>query len=165
MNAPAIKLRDGSIAYANDNTMSDGSPAVVDPDGTSEEDEDPLFVSDIVPAASSEVEGLVFGDAGPAQLISFEVDAFDHYVNGTGSFINSVDDLGGWPALQGGTNPPDNDGDGMPDWWEAMHCGNQWCAPTGAHDGDGYENIEEWFHVLYCSGFNCTPAGCYPVGC
>lgn len=143
-----IDLADGSIAYASENTTNTGSPAIIEVDGSSELATEPLFVSGITPVSSEEVEERVFAKAGPAQLISVEIDAFDDYVNGTGKIVDTVDDLGGWPTLQGGMNPPDSDGDGIPDWWETAHCGGP-CAPTGDHDGDGYENIEEWFHSFY----------------
>lgn len=148
INAPAIKLRDGSVAYTTDNTMSDGSPAVIDPDGTSEQAEGPLFASTITPRSSHDVETWVLSKVGPADRIAFENEAIQHYINGTGGFIESVDGLGGWPTLQGGTNPLDSDADGMPNWWEIAHCGTP-CPPTGDHDQDGYENIEEWFHSFY----------------
>lgn len=146
--ADEIVLVDGTAAYVADNTNSSGLPATVDTDTSSEVSPTPLFTSSLTPAASSEVEERVLGRVGPARLISFEVDAFDHYVNGTGAIIVSVDDLGGWPTVESGTNPPDSDGDGMPDWWETTHCDGS-CGPTGDHDGDGYENIEEWFHSFY----------------
>ncbi|HRT24873.1 MAG TPA: hypothetical protein P5033_12420, partial [Anaerohalosphaeraceae bacterium] len=35
--------------------------------------------------------------------------------------IDSQEDVGGYPILQGGPVPPDSDGDGLPDWWEIIH--------------------------------------------
>ncbi|MGH9381479.1 MAG: S-layer homology domain-containing protein [Thermoanaerobaculia bacterium] len=143
-----VVITNSSIAYVLDNTTSGGGPAIVEVDGSSDLASEPLFVPGVTAMSSGEVEDRVFAKAGPARMILFEIDVFEHYVNGTGRIINSVDDLEGWPTLQGGANLPDSDGDGMPDWWETAHCGGS-CAPTSDQDGDGYENIEEWFHSFY----------------
>ncbi len=39
----------------------------------------------------------------------------------TGSLIDSQKQVGGWPSLRTAPPPPDLDGDGMPDAWEAAH--------------------------------------------
>lgn len=145
-----IEIKEDSVAYLSDNTLSGGAPATVHVDGTSEVAPNPLFSSHVtvMPVPSGEVEGRVFGNAGPANLMILEVDAFGHYASGTGGLIVHPDDVGGYPVLQGGTIPSDTDGDGMPDAWEQQHCGGS-CAPTDDHDNDGYENIEEWFHSFY----------------
>lgn len=143
-----IKLRDGALAFAKDNTLSDGESVEVSVDGSSERSTAPLFNSSITPVPSSQVESRVLLDVGPAQRIAFDQRVLMHYVSGSGDIVDSVEDLGGWPTLDGGSNPSDSDADGMPDWWETAHCGTP-CAPTGDHDQDGYENIEEWFHSLY----------------
>jgi hypothetical protein len=70
--------------------------------------------------------------------------------NGTGSIIDSPDDVGGYPKLTSGTPPVDTDHDGMPDDWEL----NSGLDPQNASDGngdfdkDGYTNIEEYLHSL-----------------
>ncbi|MHC4241618.1 MAG: pectate lyase family protein [Planctomycetota bacterium] len=70
--------------------------------------------------------------------------------NGTGSIINSPEDVGGYPELISGTPPLDTDHDGMPDDWEL----NNGLDPKDASDGnsdldqDGYSNIEEYLHSL-----------------
>jgi hypothetical protein len=70
--------------------------------------------------------------------------------NGTGSIIDSPEDVGGYPKLASGTPPVDTDHDGMPDDWEL----NNGLDPKDASDGnsdldrDGYTNIEEYLHSL-----------------
>jgi len=39
----------------------------------------------------------------------------------TGRIIDSQQQVGGWPALEPGTAPPDTDQDGLPDDWERQH--------------------------------------------
>ena len=70
--------------------------------------------------------------------------------NGTGSIIDSPDDVGGYPKLTSISPPIDSDHDGMPDDWEL----NSGLDPKDASDGntdldrDGYTNIEEYLHSL-----------------
>jgi len=70
--------------------------------------------------------------------------------NGTGSIIDSPDDVGGYPELASGSPPIDSDHDGMPDDWEL----NNGLDPKDASDGngdldqDGYTNIEEYLYSL-----------------
>ena len=72
---------------------------------------------------------------------------------GSGSIIDSPDDVGGYPKLASGTPPIDSDNDGMPDDWE-LEMG---LDPKNASDGngdpdeDGYTNIEEYLHSLSSS--------------
>ena len=96
-------------------------------------------------------------------------DAIDRRVvndveKGSGSIIDSPDDVGGYPKLAplepspfgpltgraSGIPPIDSDHDGMPDDWE-LKMG---LDPKDASDGngdldeDGYTNIEEYLHSL-----------------
>ncbi|MBI4568121.1 MAG: pectate lyase [Planctomycetes bacterium] len=69
---------------------------------------------------------------------------------GSGRIIDSPDDVGGYPAYDRGTPPPDADHDGMPDAWEIEHRLNP-ADPSdnaGDADNDGYTNIEEYLHAL-----------------
>lgn len=72
-------------------------------------------------------------------------------INGTGQFIDSQNEVGGWPKIASGTPPPDSDYDGMPDAWEiAQNLNPQ--DPTDANNdrnGDGYTNIEEYINGLF----------------
>jgi len=68
----------------------------------------------------------------------------------TGSIIDSPDDVGGFPPLDGGTPLMDSDHDGMPDAWE-IEFGLNPSEPSDAsadQDGDGYTNLEEYLHSL-----------------
>jgi hypothetical protein len=64
--------------------------------------------------------------------------------------IDSQNDVGGWPELQGAPAPPDGDADGMPDAWEKARKLNPADAADAAtdRDGDGYTNIEEYVNSL-----------------
>jgi len=70
--------------------------------------------------------------------------------NGTGSIIDSPDDVGGYPKLASGIPPIDSDHDGMPDDWELKIGLDPVDASDGSGDldGDGYTNIEEYLHLL-----------------
>lgn len=67
----------------------------------------------------------------------------------TGRVINTVEEAGGWPALQSAEPPPDSDLDGMPDEWERAH-GLDPAKPdhNADRDGDGYTNLEEYLNAL-----------------
>ena len=67
---------------------------------------------------------------------------------GTGTIIDSQDEVGGWPQLRSGRAPRDSDLDGMPDRWERRHrllVGDP-ADNAGDADGDGYTNIEEYLN-------------------
>jgi hypothetical protein len=40
--------------------------------------------------------------------------------------------------------PYDNDGNGIPDWWELKYLGSTGVLATGDQDGDGVDNITEY---------------------
>jgi pectate lyase len=99
-----------------------------------------------------EARDIVLAQAG---AISPQRDAVDQRIvndvkDGTGSIIDSPDDVGGYPKLNSNTPPVDTDHDGMPDDWEL----NNGLDPEDASDGngdldkDGYTNIEEYLHSL-----------------
>jgi pectate lyase len=71
--------------------------------------------------------------------------------NGTGSIINSQDEIGGWPVYDSGTSPVDTDHDGMPDAWENAHGldPNDYsdCKDTDL-SSTGYTNIEVYINEL-----------------
>lgn len=73
----------------------------------------------------------------------------DDVRNRTGKFINSQDEVGGWPELKSSTPPTDTDGDGIPDDWEKEHGLN----PVDPADGpaiaeDGYSHLERYLNGL-----------------
>jgi hypothetical protein len=71
---------------------------------------------------------------------------------GTTTFGNGIIDtpkqVGAWPELKSVAAPPDADGDGMPDAWEAVHTLSPNDTADGAldSDNDGYTNIEEFLN-------------------
>lgn len=78
--------------------------------------------------------------------------------DGLAGIIDSQEDVGGYPTLQGGPAVPDVDGDGLPDWWETIHHLNPH-SPEGdfsdAHadpDDDGYTQLEEYLEYLAQGG-------------
>ena len=62
-----------------------------------------------------------------------------------GSIIDNPSQVGGWPALAGGTPYIDADTDGIDDNWEKSR--NISSASADA-DGDGYTNLEEFLNEL-----------------
>jgi pectate lyase len=66
--------------------------------------------------------------------------------SGTGSITDAT---GPYPALSAGTAAADSDGDAMPDAYESAHGTNP-TAPDAVGDvnGNGYDNIEDWFNSL-----------------
>ena len=68
----------------------------------------------------------------------------------SGRIIDSPNDVGGWPVIQGGTPYVDADKDGMFDGWELV-IGLNPSDPNdrnGDLDGDGYTNLEEFLDDL-----------------
>lgn len=72
----------------------------------------------------------------------------------THRMINSQEEVGGWPDLQGAPPTKDRDGDGMPDWWEMdRHLDpDEHTDANGDRDDDGYTNLEEYLNSLCRSG-------------
>jgi hypothetical protein len=69
--------------------------------------------------------------------------------NRSGKFINSQEEVGGWPELKSTVPPKDADGDGMPDEWEASHGLDTRDAADGSAIGeDGYSNLERYLNSL-----------------
>jgi len=70
--------------------------------------------------------------------------------NGTGGLIDTVDEVGGWPALAAGEPLVDADRDGLPDAWEAARGLDPANASDSVsdRDDDGYTNLEEYLACL-----------------
>jgi pectate lyase len=88
----------------------------------------------------------------------------DDVRNGTGTFISDPAEVGGWPTLAAGTPPADADGDGLPDGWESANGTdpkdpNGREGATGDANGDGYDNIENYFNDLIGSGGSSSVSG------
>lgn len=69
--------------------------------------------------------------------------------NRTGRFINSQQEVGGWPELKSAPAPIDTDRDGMPDAWETargLDAANPADGVTIA--ADGYTHLEHYLNEL-----------------
>jgi hypothetical protein len=69
---------------------------------------------------------------------------------GRNGFIDSQDEVGGWPIIRPARSPEDTDSDGMADWWEVAHKLNPRDPADGKldRDGDGYTNLEDYLNWL-----------------
>ena len=69
--------------------------------------------------------------------------------NGTGGFIDTQNEVGGWPVYASAKAPPDSDHDGMPDAWERRFGFDPNGPKDGPkdRDGDGYTNVEEFLNL------------------
>lgn len=87
-----------------------------------------------------------------ASLVRDKVDArvISEVQNGTGSIIDSQDEVGGWPVYRTYGAQADTDRDGMPDQWEIEMGLNPMDADdrNGDLNADGYTNLEEYFNKL-----------------
>jgi hypothetical protein len=108
----------------------------------------------------------VLAEAGSSFPIRDDVDLriVDDVRNGTGTFISDPAEVGGWPTLAAGTPPADADGDGLPDGWESANGTdpkdpNGREGATGDANGDGYDNIENYFNDLIGSGGSSSVSG------
>ena len=104
----------------------------------------------------------VLANAG-ASLVRDDVDQrlVEEVRNGTGSFKNTA---GPYPTIAAGTAPADSDGDAMPDAYESAHGTNPSAADAnGDADGNGYENIEDWFNSLVDPRITIQPAPSDPM--
>ncbi|MCB0064665.1 MAG: hypothetical protein KDE19_21225 [Caldilineaceae bacterium] len=94
----------------------------------------------------------VLADAGVTIPLRDAVDErlVDDVINRTGQLVNDPSEVGGWPELESGEAPADQDNDGMPDTWEQAHG----LDPDDPDDGpldaddDGYTNVEEYLNGL-----------------
>jgi pectate lyase len=70
------------------------------------------------------------------------------YREGTGVIPVTESEVGGFPAIDGGTAYPDADHDGMSDAWETTHglSPSQAADQNLDADGDGYANVEEFLN-------------------
>jgi hypothetical protein len=68
--------------------------------------------------------------------------------SGTGSIIDSQEEVGSWPEMKSTAPPIDTDEDGMPDSWERRFGLNPRDSSDGAadKDHDGYTNLEEYLN-------------------
>jgi hypothetical protein len=107
-------------------------------------------VAPVTVDAVEELRGLLAAGAGATAPTRDEADmrVVQELLDGTGAIIDDPAEVGGWPVLDAGIPPPDDDGDGLPDDWEAAR-GLDPADPAdalGDDDDDGYTNLEEWLH-------------------
>ncbi|MDH3666966.1 MAG: tandem-95 repeat protein [Paracoccaceae bacterium] len=115
---------------------------------------------------SDAVIDYVLANAGAAPGDRDEVDQriIDLIRAGEGGLVDSVAEAGGWPDLPSFAAPSDQDGDGMPDWFEDQFGFDKTSFDAhGDSDGDGYSNIEEYLNGLIygfdLSGSSGTSSG------
>lgn len=110
----------------------------------------------------------VLANAGAILPVRDTVDKriVNYVKTGTGSIIDSEDQVGGWPILNSATAPIDSDHDGMPDDWEIAAGLN----PNDASDrnGDknlnGYTNLEDFLNGININtGIHEFKTSGYPV--
>ena len=89
------------------------------------------------------------------RALSPKRDAVDRRVvmevrQGTGSIVDTPEQVGGFPAYARAPAPADTDGDGLPDEWERERGLDPSDVTDGNRDrdGDGYTNVEEYLHAL-----------------
>ena len=70
--------------------------------------------------------------------------------NGGGKLVNSPDEAGGYPKLEGGTTPVDTDHDGMPDDWENANGLDRLSPNDGKLNtiDQNYTNLEVYLNSL-----------------
>lgn len=93
----------------------------------------------------------VLKHAGAVPRDKADTRAIDDTRNGTGKHINSLEQIGGYPAYAPGTPPQDSDDDGIPDDWETSHGldpKNKADATKFSARGSGYLNIEGYINSL-----------------
>jgi pectate lyase len=107
----------------------------------------PFAAAPVTTTSAAAAYERVLADAGASRVR----DAVDQRLveevrTGTGSITDAT---GAYPVLAAGTAPTDSDGDGMPNAWESANGTNP-SAPdaTGDVNGNGYDNIEDWFNSL-----------------
>jgi hypothetical protein len=107
----------------------------------------PLAAAPVTTTSADQAFLDVLAGAG-ASLVRDAVDQrlVDEVRAGTGAVKH---DAGPWPTLDPGRAPADADGDGMPDAFETSH-GTDPQSPdaTGDVDGNGYDDVEDWYNGL-----------------
>lgn len=111
----------------------------------------PFDVPPVRSHSAKEAYRLVLGYAGAVLPVRDAVDQriVEDVLKGTGSIIDSQEEVGGWPELVSAEAPADTDGDGMPDDWERA----QRLDPANPSDGkrrhrNGYTHLENYLNQL-----------------
>lgn len=112
-------------------------------------------VAEVTEQPAEEAYALVLAQAGASQ----KRDGVDDRIiretrSGSATYgkqgiIDSQEEVGGWPVLQTGTTPADQDQDGMPNRWEQQHK----LDPENAADASLYTLSKEYTNVeMYLNG-------------
>jgi pectate lyase len=112
----------------------------------------PLTVKALTATAARDV---VLANAGATRPSRDGLDqrAIDDVINRAGKVVNQAAEAGGWPRLGAGPVPPDADGDGMPDAWEAVYGSDpQAFDAWGDADANGWPNLEDYLNERAAGG-------------
>lgn len=106
--------------------------------------------SGVKPQLAAEAYERVLKHAGAVPRDKADTRAVEDTRSGGGRHIDSMEQIGGYPAYAPGTTPADTDGDGIPDEWERAHG----LDPNDKTDAikpanSGYLHIEEWLNSLF----------------
>ncbi len=156
--------RDSDIQFFIRDNVVDGMPAltadntrffnVVAFDGRRQvtTTDTPFDMPPVTTVTADEALALVLDSAGATKPRRDAVDAriVEHVRTRGGRIIDSQAEVGGWPGLDAGTAPADEDNDGMPDAWERARGLDPHDATdaNGDVDGDGYTHLEDYLNEL-----------------
>ncbi|WP_170388006.1 right-handed parallel beta-helix repeat-containing protein [Ruegeria atlantica] len=136
----------GTAYYLNDN--------VAEVDGTALSKISDSYVfepSNVTVMSSDEVMDYVLANAGARypELSPIDERIIQSVIDGTGSIIDSPDDVGGYVFVPNTTAPSDRDDDGIPDYYEEILGSNPDVFDAhGDADGNGVHNIEDYINGL-----------------
>ena len=143
-NAEKMYLADNILTWRPHGLEPGGDMGVVD---------HPIETARVTTHAPDQAYESVLRYAGAIRPVRDVVDdrVIQETRKGTGRFIDSQWDVGGWPQYAGGEAPADGDWDGMPDEWELAHALNPEDAADGKQDSDGdvYTNVEEYLNQTH----------------
>jgi len=126
------------------------------PEGFKMADEPIDFGTEVTIHSAEEAYQLVLENAGAVLPKRDSVDAriVESVKNCTGGYINSQEEVGGWPELKSETAPADTDKDGMPDYWEIQYGldPNDPKDRNGQMYNDGYTNLEIYLNSIVSNG-------------
>ena len=74
------------------------------------------------------------GSQVSADRLPYETRIINNARKGTGKYVNSIAEAGGWPVVAENHRPLTIPND-----------------PNGDEDGDGYTNLEEWLHKSFAA--------------
>lgn len=101
-------------------------------------------------AMNDTIVDTILASAGATKPSRDSVDTgfVNDYYNSTGSTLADNHFPNNYPTFDNIPAPADTDSDGMADEWEVSNLGSINATSNGDFDGDGYLNIEEYFHFL-----------------